>query len=191
MLQMTEWVTSTWYCLPILLYNNYASNFYSGLVNYGTWLLFSIYRRLPKRQISSTFDREFYKALSLFRCMWNPYDLYQYILNVVSLVVWLVWHCYLFLKVDIILLEDAAKIMPGDSQNSTALRSNWFYTLRVIHPTLYYQYEEGKKWMILSLTIILHDYAAKVRRLYDIANVLSSINLIEKVKVDKQLTNTI
>ncbi|XP_054814449.1 E2F transcription factor-like E2FF [Prosopis cineraria] len=50
---------------------------------------------------------------------------------------------FLCSDVEIILLEDAAKIMPGDAQNSTALRT-------------------------------------KVRRLYDIANVLSSINLIEK-----------
>ncbi|KAI9118921.1 hypothetical protein K1719_009596 [Acacia pycnantha] len=50
---------------------------------------------------------------------------------------------FLCSDVGILLLEDAAKIMPGDAQNSTALRT-------------------------------------KVRRLYDIANVLSSINLIEK-----------
>ncbi|XP_028762315.1 E2F transcription factor-like E2FF isoform X1 [Neltuma alba] len=50
---------------------------------------------------------------------------------------------FLCSDVEIILLEDAAKVMPGDAQNSTALRT-------------------------------------KVRRLYDIANVLSSINLIEK-----------
>ncbi|KAF7819645.1 E2F transcription factor-like E2FF [Senna tora] len=50
---------------------------------------------------------------------------------------------FLCSDVDVILLEDAAKNMPGDAQNSTALRT-------------------------------------KVRRLYDIANVLSSINLIEK-----------
>ncbi|KAJ7970908.1 E2F transcription factor-like E2FE [Quillaja saponaria] len=50
---------------------------------------------------------------------------------------------FLCSDVDIILLEDAARALPGDANNSTALRT-------------------------------------KVRRLYDIANVFASINLIEK-----------
>ncbi|XP_061364827.1 E2F transcription factor-like E2FF [Gastrolobium bilobum] len=50
---------------------------------------------------------------------------------------------FLFSDVELVLLEDAATKMPGDSRNSIALRT-------------------------------------KIRRLYDIANVLSTINLIEK-----------
>ncbi|GMN42425.1 hypothetical protein TIFTF001_011634 [Ficus carica] len=49
------------------------------------------------------------------------------------------------LGVDLILLENAAKALPGDADDATVLRT-------------------------------------KVRRLYDIANVLSSMNLIEKIR---------
>lgn len=80
---------------------------------------------------------------------------------------------------DMISLDDAAKLLLGDGKHtSMTTRSN--VPLRLVSVTSLDSSNERYKNTFIK-TVFVCKFAAKVRRLYDIANVLASMKFIEKV----------
>ncbi|OWM90466.1 hypothetical protein CDL15_Pgr014769 [Punica granatum] len=73
-------------------------------------------------------------------------------------------------------LDEAASLLLGDGRNSAILKSNIF----IFALSIAWNLEEFENFGLLTELFLIKYPAAKVRRLYDIANVLSSMNLIEK-----------
>ncbi|KAL0377480.1 UNVERIFIED_CONTAM: E2F transcription factor-like E2FE [Sesamum radiatum] len=86
---------------------------------------------------------------------------------------------FLCSDVDLLSLDRAALALLGDSNDSTAMRSN-VYLLAMLAYLFMVKY--GAKVHCGLIFLSLNTSAAKVRRLYDIANVFSSMELIEKIR---------
>lgn len=82
---------------------------------------------------------------------------------------------------ELLSLDRAALALLGDSNDPTAMRSN-VYLLAMLWVYLF-MVKYGAKVHCSFIFLSLNTSAAKVRRLYDIANVFSSMELIEKVSL--------
>ena len=81
---------------------------------------------------------------------------------------------------ELISLDEAARLLLGDASNTSVTRSNYLNAWALyFYIFLCYGKIELENTLIDMFSVV---DSAKVRRLYDIANVLSSMNLIEKVR---------
>jgi transcription factor E2F7/8 len=84
-------------------------------------------------------------------------------------------------QLETISLDEAARLLLGERHAESNMRSQYFHFLLFMEsaPVLSPQVFPIQLELIMILMLLIN--TAKVRRLYDIANVLSSLNLIEKV----------
>ena len=78
-----------------------------------------------------------------------------------------------FFQLELISIDEAAILLNGDAQDPSLIQSKFLFVVFLF--TLLQQY-------IAKMFFSIYDSAAKVKRLYDIANVLASMNIIQKVR---------